>query len=207
MANLFIIGNGFDLAHGLETSYVDFKKWLVEAIQDVDFDKLKQQLFIEVRNASKKQTERMDLLDIAIENLSIEELEQRIISIKQLEMDFIQIDHWANFNAGNFNEIELVSPYTQKLIETVKPMDIPFSREFFVVNYLEFRKIFTEFSDKILGEEYFEQISRTSMWDLSKLELPMRILLLIKLIDETTDGKWWNFEQSLGQLNIDKFVK
>lgn len=28
MANLFIVGNGFDLAHGLPSGYNDFKKWL-----------------------------------------------------------------------------------------------------------------------------------------------------------------------------------
>ena len=28
--NLFIIGNGFDLAHGLKTGYTDFKEYLGE---------------------------------------------------------------------------------------------------------------------------------------------------------------------------------
>ena len=28
MKRLFILGNGFDLSHGLETSYVDFKNYL-----------------------------------------------------------------------------------------------------------------------------------------------------------------------------------
>lgn len=28
MANLFIIGNGFDLAHGINSSYEDFHKYL-----------------------------------------------------------------------------------------------------------------------------------------------------------------------------------
>lgn len=31
MSNLFIIGNGFDLAHGLPTSYADFRKYLENA--------------------------------------------------------------------------------------------------------------------------------------------------------------------------------
>ena len=29
MSNLFIIGNGFDIAHGLPTKYADFKNILV----------------------------------------------------------------------------------------------------------------------------------------------------------------------------------
>ena len=27
---LYIIGNGFDLAHGMPTRYGDFKRWLIE---------------------------------------------------------------------------------------------------------------------------------------------------------------------------------
>ena len=32
--NLFIIGNGFDAAHGLETSYVDFRNYLESTNED-----------------------------------------------------------------------------------------------------------------------------------------------------------------------------
>ena len=34
--NLFIIGNGFDLAHGLKTSYEDFRRYLLEECPDAD---------------------------------------------------------------------------------------------------------------------------------------------------------------------------
>ena len=34
--NLFIIGNGFDLAHGLKTSYEDFRRYLLKEYPDVD---------------------------------------------------------------------------------------------------------------------------------------------------------------------------
>lgn len=37
MSNLFILGNGFDLAHGLNTSYKNFKKFLWEHISDTPF--------------------------------------------------------------------------------------------------------------------------------------------------------------------------
>lgn len=35
MTNLFVIGNGFDLAHGLKTSYEDFKLYLMEQVADI----------------------------------------------------------------------------------------------------------------------------------------------------------------------------
>ena len=28
MKNLYVIGNGFDIAHGLPSRYIDFKEWL-----------------------------------------------------------------------------------------------------------------------------------------------------------------------------------
>lgn len=40
MANLFIIGNGFDIAHGLETSYDDFRNYLVKNYNNIKMDEL-----------------------------------------------------------------------------------------------------------------------------------------------------------------------
>ncbi|MDF2649960.1 MAG: hypothetical protein K0Q73_5765 [Paenibacillus sp.] len=38
MTSLFIIGNGFDLAHGMQTSYEDFHQYLKEEYPDASFD-------------------------------------------------------------------------------------------------------------------------------------------------------------------------
>ncbi len=32
MSTLYIIGNGFDLSHGLKTRYTDFSKWVEKVI-------------------------------------------------------------------------------------------------------------------------------------------------------------------------------
>lgn len=40
MANLFIIGNGFDIAHGMKTKYSDFRKYLISKYLDEDPDNL-----------------------------------------------------------------------------------------------------------------------------------------------------------------------
>ena len=34
MSSLFIIGNGFDIAHGIPTSYTEFRKWLIDRYPD-----------------------------------------------------------------------------------------------------------------------------------------------------------------------------
>ncbi|WP_424767999.1 bacteriophage abortive infection AbiH family protein [Paenibacillus sp. sgz302251] len=38
MGSLFVIGNGFDLAHGLKTSYEDFHQYLIDTNPDAPFD-------------------------------------------------------------------------------------------------------------------------------------------------------------------------
>ena len=39
MKNLYVIGNGFDIAHGLPSRYIDFKEWLQNNQEDI-YDKL-----------------------------------------------------------------------------------------------------------------------------------------------------------------------
>ena len=39
MSTLYIIGNGFDLSHGLKTSYTDFSKWVEKNHSEI-FDKI-----------------------------------------------------------------------------------------------------------------------------------------------------------------------
>ena len=34
MSSLFIIGNGFDMAHRIPTAYKEFRKWLIERYPD-----------------------------------------------------------------------------------------------------------------------------------------------------------------------------
>lgn len=56
MSNLFIIGNGFDIAHGLPTKYADFKKYLSDrikinqGIKDNDEDYIKSPKFLLYQN-------------------------------------------------------------------------------------------------------------------------------------------------------------
>jgi hypothetical protein len=40
MANLFLIGNGFDLSHGLSTSYQDFRRFLLSHYPNIRMDEL-----------------------------------------------------------------------------------------------------------------------------------------------------------------------
>ena len=35
MARLFIMGSGFDLAHGFKTKYSDFRDWMMEQLSEM----------------------------------------------------------------------------------------------------------------------------------------------------------------------------
>lgn len=48
---LYIIGNGFDIAHGLKTTYNDFKNWL-EKLGFRSFVKRMETLYPEVKNGN-----------------------------------------------------------------------------------------------------------------------------------------------------------
>lgn len=76
MSSLFIIGNGFDIAHGIPSKYNDFRKYLVknypEALENRD-----------------KEVNLDDFFDIPLEELAVEFL--------LFAMDRIEGENWVNF--------------------------------------------------------------------------------------------------------------
>lgn len=76
MSSLFIIGNGFDIAHGIPSKYSDFRKYIVknypEALQNRD-----KKVYLE------------DFIDVSFEELAAEFL--------LAAMDRIQGENWENF--------------------------------------------------------------------------------------------------------------
>lgn len=59
MSNLIIIGNGFDLAHGLRTNYLDFKEYLINLYPDAESN-------------SKRQFDLEECLNCFVDELSAE---------------------------------------------------------------------------------------------------------------------------------------
>lgn len=81
MEKLFVIGNGFDLAHGLKTSYLNFKKFVYQQFcnsqVDIELDKLS-----EIRNIFLMILRFLPLLQvIMVRNcIMIERLQRNITS-------------------------------------------------------------------------------------------------------------------------------
>ena len=69
MPNLFIIGNGFDIAHGFKTKYSDFKAWIESKLPNDDFyDALPQDFFISESNAQEDYITGLKFLKYLFDN-------------------------------------------------------------------------------------------------------------------------------------------
>lgn len=81
MEKLFVIGNGFDLAHGLKTSYLEFKNFVYQQSYnsqvDIELDKMS-----EIRNSFFMNLRFLPLLRvIMVRNcIMIERLQRNITS-------------------------------------------------------------------------------------------------------------------------------
>ena len=76
MSSLFIIGNGFDIAHGIPSKYNDFRKYLIRN-------------FPEALENKDKEVNFEDFFDIPLEELAVEFL--------LFAMDRIEGENWVNF--------------------------------------------------------------------------------------------------------------
>lgn len=135
MNNLVIVGNGFDLAHGLKTSYIDFMKYIID---------------------SKYNDKNLynDLLEYGNENFNYEQLLNKIKSNTGLSIGF----KWSNrffylmlTNVAHQNWCDVEKLYYQNLISPNAGDPKVLNREFDMVKkYLE--------DYLILEKNNFEQI-------------------------------------------------
>lgn len=206
MANLFIIGNGFDIDHQIPTSYLDFMKWIKPVAKDVDFGIMKEEISAKITEGKKNTEELIGIIKTAMKQ---PDYSQREILKQQLSDDFNQIKNWAYFDARNFDEINLVSPYTENILSSTPPHNLSFSRKKFIDNYLNFDERFAETEYKILYKNDFEKYNscRRKELDNAELRIPLSTFIFIELMNETAEKNWSNLEEALGKLNANKFIK
>ena len=209
MANLFIIGNGFDIAHKLKTSYGYFKDWLNPIAEGIDFSMLREEIISKIVAREKDIMLLTSIIETALKKLSTEEIDRRELLAKQLQSDFNNINHWANFDTNNFDKIKLNSPYSCELIDKVRTNEELFTRELFLKRYFDFSEEFAKCKDKIMFDEAFEELSnlKTKIWNASKLEFSTAVFLFIELLNDIAGSNWSNIEESLGKLDTDKFLE
>ncbi len=206
MANLFIIGNGFDIDHKLPTKYKDFMEWLKPIAQGVDFDLMRN---VVSKKITKNKEILKDITSIIKDAMTRSDFERCELLSKQINDDFKQINNWAYFNECDFENIKLHSSYTEDILKSVAPINLPFSRKKFVDNFSHFQEKFAEAQYKIRFGDYYEQfaIYRKKELDNSKLSTPISSFIFIELMNEIAGENWSNLEESLGKLNARKFIK
>lgn len=206
MANLFIIGNGFDIDHKLPTRYKDFFEWLKPIAQGINFDLMRNE--VSARITENKEYMK-DIVCITKNALNRPDYEQCEILSKQIAEDFNRINNWAYFNKCNFRDIRLYSPYTLKILSSVPPNNLPFSRKKFVNYQFSFQEKFAEMQYKIKYGDYFDQfaICHKRVLNNSQLSTPIASFIFIELMNEIAGENWSNLEECLGKLNAKKFIK
>lgn len=99
---LVIIGNGFDLAHGLKTSYGDFIKWYLVSI-------------------CEKMQKSFQKYDDKLINVKLKNLQQDIHSFQMLEKNGIKIEWFFESDSSDkIFEIEYKSQFFRKLLNEMK---------------------------------------------------------------------------------------
>ena len=87
--NILVIGNGFDLAHGLPTRYTDFLKWIEVILQVINVDPSNSSDSIDWKNINTK-----------IKN-QIEKNKSKILFRKKIWMDLFENNIWISYFFDN----------------------------------------------------------------------------------------------------------
>lgn len=207
MESLFIIGNGFDLAHGLKTDYMAFREFLVGMSKTDNLDLLCKKFVATIEKVKSQLNKRYNLIENILANLPAEVVEHRIKELKLIMEDCEAIISWAKFDTSNFNINALQSSYSIEIIESIKPTDAPFSREFVLNNHDDIRKTFFDFFQKILFSGTNSNMELLSDDDSVFFPPEVGTSILIELIDGVVGGDWSDFERSLGDFCLDNLLK
>jgi len=207
MANLFIIGNGFDLAHRLETDYKAFRDFCFKMSQTDNIGEMSERFVATIEKVKARISKKYRQIENIMESLPPDVVEHRIKELKLVLEDCEAIINWANFGTNDFNESALLSSYSLEIIECIKPKEIPFSRNFILENHDDIRKAFFDFFQQILFTG-MDSSSETSI-DAENVFFPPEVgtSILIELIDGVTGGNWNDFERALGDFCLENLLK
>jgi hypothetical protein len=214
MSNLFIIGNGFDLAHGLKTSYRHFREFLIQMEKEacteaseisisenydlLTNDKIKYHFDNIVIPAMKSTLfETANLAQLKDNSTGTTILDQ-LYEIQQFHDDADKIVQWIKHGAGQYyirenNEsqaikrfIAMLEPETGIISHNTNQNNISI---FWQTIENEFGNTALTFLKSGLG------VDKTPFW--------LTLRLLIKMIDSVEGEKWKDLETSMGTYNFD----
>ena len=209
--NLFIIGNGFDLAHGLKTMYSHFREFLIKIEKDecaeagevsisddyslLDDDKLKCHFdsiaIPAMLNTLSETTRLVEFKDSSTGTAPLE----RIDEITQFLNDADKIVQWIKHGSGQYYIREKdESQAIKRFIAALEPKteDISHSTD------LSDTSAFWKALESEFGEVAVKFIQSGSGSDSDDIPLWLTLRLFIKMIDAVDGNNWVNLEASLG---------
>jgi len=213
MSNLFIIGNGFDLAHGLKTSYHHFRDFLVQMEKkecaeageisiSEDFtlledEKIKYHFNVIViptmLNTLSEITNLIQLNDCSTGIALSEQLDK----IKQFHDDSDKIVQWIKHGSGNYYKRE------KKESKAIKRFIAMLEPETGIITHntnLNNSSIFWQVMESEFGETAMNIFQNDVGADKTPFWLTLR--LFIKMLDTVEGENWENLETSIGTYNF-----
>ena len=218
MSNLFIVGNGFDLAHGLKTSYRHFREFLVQ-IEKEECAEAGEVSISENRNLLKDDNIKDNFNNIVIpamektlsETINILQLKdcytgkttkEQMDEIDQFLNDANKIIQWIKHGSGQYYAREKKeSNAIRRFISMLEPETGIISRTTNLNNdFCLFKTIESEFGNNAVK---FLQIDNSA----DKVPLWLTLRLLIKMIDLIEGENWNDLETSMGTYNFELIFK
>lgn len=212
MNSLFIIGNGFDLAHGLKTSYRDFRKFLVQVEREAcaeagevsiseDSDLLKEDKVkynfgnIAIPAIESRLSDLANLINLKDGSTGMTMLEQ-LDEIRQFLDDADKIVQWVKHGSGQYYIREhKESQAIKQFIAMLEPETGMISHNTKLNTSILLQVIENVFGDTVVN--YFQ----------SDIEMPFwfTLRLFIHMTDTIAGKDWVDFETSMGSYNFKLF--
>jgi len=216
MSNLFIIGNGFDLAHKMKTSYRNFREYLVQmemeecteagevSISDdpelLKDNKIKYHFDSIVIPAMKNTlSETVNLMQLKDRSTGMTPLEQ-LDEITQFFNDADKIVQWVKHGSGQYyvrekNESQAI----KRFIALLEPETSMISHN---TNLTNNSYIFWKIMESEFGNNAVKFLQSGVGAD--KIPFWLILRLFIKMIDAVEEGEdWKNLEASMGTYNFE----
>ncbi|MCL2417175.1 MAG: bacteriophage abortive infection AbiH family protein [Bacteroidales bacterium] len=216
MANLFIIGNGFDLAHGLKTSYRDFRNFLVQIEKEecakmgevsisedcnlLKDDKIKYHfesiVIPAMMNALSEIANLIQLKDSSTGMTALDQLDE----IMKFHDDADRIVQWIKHGSGQYYTRENnESKAIRQFIATLEPETGIITHN---TNLNNNSFVFWQTMESEFGNIAMKTFQSGVGADKAPFWLTLR--LFIKMIDNVKEGEGWkNLEESIGVYNFE----
>jgi len=196
MSKLFILGNGFDIVHDLNTSYKGFKSWLISEFCNGDYGTMKINLSEKLNNILINRDS--DLIESIKRNpqntISVNEQLERVYDYRKFktgltnELVKLRYRNDEDLSLGNFPNVDKVLNLVFQEISNISDFSLELFEQKMEIVY-----------ENMLGKELIEKYPPPKNPDIEKQLL---VLLLIEVIDLATGGNWNDFENSLGKIKF-----